>query len=802
MRGTFAIVFLATVPAPVLAAEVEPGRADEQALAAAGLPLDGPGLVAFLRQRASADATPQRVAALIDRLGSAAPAEQERACRELVALGPAAIPYLRQAAADVDAGAAAELARRCLRALTTDAAALTAAAARLVARHRPEGAAEALLAALPGAEDEPALDELRQALAAVARRDGQPDPALLRALGDELPLRRAAAVDALCADGRPEPRGAFDRLLADPVPAVRLRAALALARAHDARAVTALIALLDELPFDLGRQAEEFLLTLAGDEAPRAPLAADETARRACRDAWAAWWRASDRPGLLDEFRRRTLTDVDRERGLALVRRLADDDFGVREKATAELKRLGPVLVPLLRQAANHADPEVRQRVAACLEAIEKDKQTPLSPTLCRLVALRKPAGAAEALLGFLPVAEDEATVHEVQAALNAVAADGASGPALLRALQDRAPARRAAAAEALCQELTAEARPAVVKLLADADPAVRLKVALALAGAGERAAVPVLVALVGELPAAQGAAAEEYLTRLAGDDVPELPAGDTEATRTRRRDAWAAWWRARGERVALVPYRLPISLNRYLGYTVLVQTQTNQIIELGADGKPRWTLNNLAGPQDVEVLPGDRVLVAEYNAQRVTERNLKGDILWQKQVPSWPVGVQRLPNGNTFITCRNLLVEVDRRGREVFTHSRPANDLMTARKLRDGRVVCLSANGSCFQLDAAGKEGKSFRVQGVSGHGNDVLPGGGVLVPVVWQNRVTEYGPDGRLVWEAAVVQPQSAVRLPNGHTLVASQQWPARLIELDRAGRQVAETPLAAHVHRARRR
>ena len=49
--------------------------------------------------------------------------------------------------------------------------------------------------------------------------------------------------------------------------------------------------------------------------------------------------------------------------------------------------------------------------------------------------------------------------------------------------------------------------------------------------------------------------------------------------------------------------------------------------------------------------------------------------------------------------------MKVDRLGREVFTYNRPNNDIMTARKLRDGRIICLSSNSTCFQLDGTGKE-------------------------------------------------------------------------------------------------
>src|SRR5262249_60607185 len=80
-------------------------------------------------------------------------------------------------------------------------AALVKAAARIVGQQRPAGTAEVLLAYLPFAEDDETIRELEGALAAVALRDGQPDSTLTKALADPLPVRRAAAAEALCRAG-------------------------------------------------------------------------------------------------------------------------------------------------------------------------------------------------------------------------------------------------------------------------------------------------------------------------------------------------------------------------------------------------------------------------------------------------------------------------------------------------------------------------------------------------------------------------------------------------------------------------
>ena len=58
----------------------------------------------------------------------------------------------------------------------------------------------------------------------------------------------------------------------------------------------------------------------------------------------------------------------------------------------------------------------------------------PLSPVAARVAALRKPPGAVEVLLAYLPFCDDESLLPEVQLALNANAYDdGKPAPALVR---------------------------------------------------------------------------------------------------------------------------------------------------------------------------------------------------------------------------------------------------------------------------------------------------------------------------------------------------------------------------------
>jgi HEAT repeat protein len=795
------LAVLALLQQPASAQDKDRILEDELRLKNALLTTDGPGLTNFLRTRAKGEATAERLKELLEQLGSASPEVRQRACAECIALGAPVVPTLRLASREVDSPQLATLATRLLRILEEDAGQLTASALRLLTARRSPDTADALLEYLPYAENDAVIEELRNALISVAYQQGKADPALIRALSNEHPLRRAMAVTALCSTGNAEPRAVLRKLLSDPSPAVRLQSALALARISDAKAVSTLIALLTELPLEQAREVEGTLNELAGEQAPRVSLGDDADARQKAREAWAKWWLDSERADLLNQLRQRTLSDVDTNTAQSLIDKLGDDSFEVRQQAENQIKALGTRILPLLKQALKNPDLEVRTRAKKLVEAIERDKIAPLSPVTARLIALHKPKGAAKVILAYLPSAEDDGLVEELQKALNVVAfVDGKADPAILEALSDASAVRRSAAGQALCTGPLADHLPAIRRLLQDSDARVRLQVALALASAREPEAIPVLIRLIGELPGELASPAEDYLLKLARETAPkELPDGDD--NRKKRSELWAKWYEANKSGLVMVDRNALVLKERYLGYTLLVQPSNSQISELDRDGKIRWTLGGLANPWDVQFLPGNRLLITEAGGQRITERNLKGEILWQVVVPGQPISAERLANGHTFVVCRHLLLQYDRTGREVFKLERP-HDIMSARRLPSGQIVVITSNRQLLRLDRAGRELKNVTLPQVMYNQNEILDNGNVIIPLGWNNAIVEYNPEGKEVWRASLPQPMHGSRLPNGNTLIASQNWPYRIYEVTRKGEKVREPLTNTYVFRVRGR
>ncbi|HYT89885.1 MAG TPA: hypothetical protein VEL76_14360 [Gemmataceae bacterium] len=177
------------------------------------------------------------------------------------------------------------------------------------------------------------------------------------------------------------------------------------------------------------------------------PTAADEQLLKAAK-------RGVEGPALLALLRERIPSEDDQAKMRELILKLGHKSFSVRQRATVALQELGAKPAALLRQAARESDLEVSRRATQCLEKIADDPDQALVAAAVRLMAVRRPAGAAEALLAYGPWAPDETIAREVQGALAAVAVEGGKkNPVLVQALKDRDPQRRALAAAALGED-------------------------------------------------------------------------------------------------------------------------------------------------------------------------------------------------------------------------------------------------------------------------------------------------------------------------------------------------------------
>ena len=148
-----------------------------------------------------------------------------------------------------------------------------------------------MLAYLPHASWGEAEDETWRALEGLAGAPGNLHPLLAEALHDKLPPRRALAACLAARLGTPKQKDEVRKLLTDPAPRVRLRAAQGFLTAGDNCGVPTLIDLLETASVDIAWQAEELLHWLAEQRAPIQVVGVGTTEqRRLTIAAWRAWY--------------------------------------------------------------------------------------------------------------------------------------------------------------------------------------------------------------------------------------------------------------------------------------------------------------------------------------------------------------------------------------------------------------------------------------------------------------------------------------------------------------------------------
>jgi HEAT repeats len=481
----------------------------------------------------------------------------------------------------------------------------------------------------------------------------------------------------------------------------------------------------------------------------------------------------------------------------AAIERLADRKFTVRERAQEELASAGPAVLPLLKEAFKSGDSEQARRARQSADRIEELGGGYLTEALARVLAIHRPVGATEAILGYLPFSEDIGAQEALLCALTAVATSaGKVNEAVLRASRDPCPARRAAAAFVLGWATDTRQRRALVDLAADTHPEVRWQAASALARASDPAAFPTLIALLTDAPLLTAWRVERLLRRLARNKAPQAGLYMGDPSRRTCRAAWEAWWKVEGAKADF--RRLNGEEPRVLFLTVV--PLEGCVVAFGTENKERWRVCDCGGPIDAEMLPSGRVLLAENHSQRVTERELDGRIVWQYETEALPAASWRLCTGNTVIATTKDVFEITPAGKKVWVINVPAG-IWDARKLRSGGIVVLSRAQEIISYNP--DRSVRFRIQLTGGLWKwtalTVLSNGNYAIPRHASRLSREISPNGETVRDWETAQATSLDRLPNGHLLICSETE-KRVLQLDREGKLVHEYRFQWHPWRVR--
>lgn len=200
----------------------------------------------------------------------------------------------------------------------------------------------------------------------------------------------------------------------------------------------------------------------------------------------------------------------------------------------------------------------------------------------------------------------------------------------------------------------------------------------------------------------------------------------------------------------------------------------------------------------DTAYTAGKWLACADYSQGKVFLIGPDGTVRWQAPAPSCD-DIWALANGNLLFVTGHGVREATRAGATVFEY-KTTSEVYGCQRLENGNTFVAECNaGRLLEVAPDGKVAKELRLLPAGKDGGHVymrnarrLPDGHFLVAHSGAEVVREYDADGKVVWEvAAPGGPHSAVRLLDGHTLIATgdKQKDPRLIEVDAAGKVVWE-------------
>jgi outer membrane protein assembly factor BamB len=338
-----------------------------------------------------------------------------------------------------------------------------------------------------------------------------------------------------------------------------------------------------------------------------------------------------------------------------------------------------------------------------------------------------------------------------------------------------------------LCAEALANINPELFKketlsLLNSDEPRVRYKVALAFAKLGDKRSIEPLVSSISSVSQWESSLLDHFLRKLLPTNPPPVGLPQPELQKE---------WAKRTTDSSIIP-EAQIAFNaKNMGKTLVVLLDAGRIIMLDSSNNILWKIDNLQFPLDAQILPDEKVLVAEHQGNKVTERNKKGEIIWEKKIDG-PLAVQKLEDGSIFIASKTNIVFVDQKGKEISEFTPPNNEPIMKANIASNGDICLvlstpQGNAKFVRFDKNKKPVATYDIDvRTSGGKVDILPNGNSLITEVYGNRVIEFNNEGKEVWKFECEQPVAAVRLPNGNTLVTSMTQ-MKALEIDPKGKEI---------------
>lgn len=190
------------------------------------------------------------------------------------------------------------------------------------------------------------------------------------------------------------------------------------------------------------------------------------------------------------------------------------------------------------------------------------------------------------------------------------------------------------------------------------------------------------------------------------------------------------------------------------------------------------------------------RFACTDYSQGKVFIVSAQGRVEWEYPAPH-ANDLWVLPNGNLLFNTGHGVKEVTPRKEVVFSYE-SKSEIYACQRLPDGNTFIGECNaGRLLEMDPHGKIVFELRLLPEGKDGGHAfmrnarrLPDGHFLVALYGAEVVREYDRQGKVLVEIpAAGGPHSAIRLPNGNTLIAcgDRRKNARVFEVDRAGKTV---------------
>ena len=745
-------------------------------------------LIPLFKGRSSSIPSKANIEKLIAQLINGNPEEKLAAKKDLICMGDYVISTLKKASGEILDTASEKNLKDCIELLEGKGSEnLISSALKVIASEGKTESSEVLFAYLPFAAEEILRNECESTLRALFTASTTSGTVFEKTLTDPNPYKRAVAAEILVRKGNPKQISMAKNLLNDTSSLVRTRLVLAFLEQKDRIAIPTALKLLASDSKDTSSLIETALASMAGEWAIQGPKNDDSISRSINQAAWAGWWKSINEQDLLTLLRESTapmamIAEADKifkDNNIELVKKYINNKSF---KSNPALQAF------LLNRAA--FDMNIAKLIEQDSNATKLLLQSnQVTPALVRLITLVRPENAIEIILAFIPSCHDDNIQDLLAECLGLYLNDQNTIPAaLIAASTSSIEEIRTFAGRVLAQSPNEIAQRTCTTLLSDSSVRVRFEVAKESIKNQNKSAIPILIELMTKVPAEKAETIDQTLRAIAKDKSPESK-NDNKADAA----AWNTWWLKEGTQLVLTPgAKVQDALKNFLVVESFNQEKkSGRVFLINPSGKILWEIANLSNPTDALLLPNNKILITEQGANRITERDIKGNISWEKSATN-PFLSQRLSNGNIFIASRNKIVEVGRNGNEIFSFSYPNETILAACKTRTNEYALLSYNGVFLKLDSKGNEVSKSRIPFPTNfgiNGGAITQNDRVLVSIPTLNKIMEFNFNGQSTWESTITMPGIPTKLPNGNVVAPSLNG-SKIVEIQMDGKIIYES------------